>query len=89
MLILIGVTLAVGVFVVTVIASAGRRSGLLDLGCGQHAMARRASRVSGWRQIAMTQPVADPVTPVACPDCLTDQIKGPDQPGTGCRTGAA
>ena len=32
MLILIGVALAVGVFVVTVIASAGRRSGLLELG---------------------------------------------------------
>ena len=32
MLILIGVTLSVGAFVVTVIASAGRRSGLLDLG---------------------------------------------------------
>ena len=32
MLILIGVTLAVGAFVVTVIASAGRRSGLLELG---------------------------------------------------------
>ena len=31
----------------------------------------------------MTQPVADPVVPVACPDCLSDQIKGPDQPGTG------
>ena len=32
MLILIGVTLAVAVFVITVIASAGRRSGLLELG---------------------------------------------------------
>lgn len=32
MLILIGVTLAVCVFVLTFIASAGRRSGLLDLG---------------------------------------------------------
>ena len=32
MLILIGVTVFVGAFVVTVIASAGRRSGLLDLG---------------------------------------------------------
>ena len=32
MLILIGVTLVVGAFVVTVIASAGRRSGLLELG---------------------------------------------------------
>ena len=32
MLILIGVALAVGVFVVTVIASASRRSGLLELG---------------------------------------------------------
>ena len=32
MLILIGVTLAVCVFVLTVIASAGRRSGLLELG---------------------------------------------------------
>ena len=32
MLILIGVTLAVGAFVVTVIASAGKRSGLLELG---------------------------------------------------------
>ena len=32
MFILIGVTLAVGVFVITVIASAGRRSGLLELG---------------------------------------------------------
>jgi len=32
MLILIGVTLAVCVFVLTIIASAGRRSGLLDLG---------------------------------------------------------
>ena len=31
----------------------------------------------------MTQPVALPVTPVACPDCLTDQIKGPEQPGAG------
>ena len=46
-------------------------------------MARRASRVPRWRAIAMTQPVADPVVPVACPDCLSDQIKGPDQPGTG------
>ena len=32
MLILIGVTLAVGVLVLTVIASAGRRSGLVELG---------------------------------------------------------
>jgi hypothetical protein len=32
MLFLIGVTLAIGVLVVTIIASAGRRSGLLDLG---------------------------------------------------------
>lgn len=32
MFILIAVTLAVGVFVVSVFASAGRRSGLLDLG---------------------------------------------------------
>jgi len=32
MLILIGVTLLVGAFVVTAIASAGRRSGLLELG---------------------------------------------------------
>ena len=32
MLILIGVTLAVGAFVVVVILSAGRRSGLLELG---------------------------------------------------------
>lgn len=31
----------------------------------------------------MTQPAAGPVTPVACPDCLSDQIKGPDQPGAG------
>ena len=31
----------------------------------------------------MTQPVAEPVTPAACPDCRSDQIKGPDQPGTG------
>jgi predicted RNA-binding Zn-ribbon protein involved in translation (DUF1610 family) len=31
----------------------------------------------------MTQPVADPVVPFACPDCLSDQIKGPDQPGKG------
>jgi hypothetical protein len=32
MFILIAVTVAVGVFVVSVLASAGRRSGLLDLG---------------------------------------------------------
>ncbi len=32
MLILIGVTLAVVVFVLTIIASGGRRSGLLELG---------------------------------------------------------
>jgi hypothetical protein len=31
----------------------------------------------------MTIPVSAPVMPAACPDCLTDQIKGPDQPGTG------
>ena len=31
----------------------------------------------------MTENVAVPVTPAACPDCLTDQINGPDQPGTG------
>jgi rubredoxin len=31
----------------------------------------------------MTGPVTLPVTPVACPDCLTDQIKGPEAPGTG------
>jgi rubredoxin len=31
----------------------------------------------------MTHTISDPVTPVACPDCQTDQIKGPDQPGTG------
>ena len=31
----------------------------------------------------MTQPVAAPVVPIACPDCLSDQIKGPDQPGKG------
>ena len=31
----------------------------------------------------MTSNVPVAVTPVACPDCLTDQIKGPDQPGTG------
>lgn len=32
MLILIGVTLVVGAFVLTVIASAGKRSGLVELG---------------------------------------------------------
>ena len=32
MFILIAVTVAVGVFVISVLASAGRRSGLLDLG---------------------------------------------------------
>jgi hypothetical protein len=32
MLILIGITIAVGAFVITVIASAGKRSGLLELG---------------------------------------------------------
>jgi len=31
----------------------------------------------------MTQNVPAAVTPVACPDCLSDQIKGPDQTGTG------
>jgi rubredoxin len=31
----------------------------------------------------MTRAATDPVTPVACPDCHTDQIKGPDQPSTG------
>ena len=31
----------------------------------------------------MTHAVSDPINPVACPDCQTDQIKGPDQPGTG------
>lgn len=31
----------------------------------------------------MSQPVADPVVPAACPDCRSDQIKGPEQPGTG------
>lgn len=31
----------------------------------------------------MSQPAIDPVVPAACPDCLTNQIKGPDQPGTG------
>lgn len=31
----------------------------------------------------MTQPVSEPVTPTACPDCLTDQIKGPEAPGAG------
>lgn len=29
----------------------------------------------------MTEPAADPVAPVACPDCLSDQLKGPDQAG--------
>jgi hypothetical protein len=31
----------------------------------------------------MSEHVADPVTPTACPDCLTGEIKGPEQPGTG------
>ena len=31
----------------------------------------------------MTQPASGPATPAACPDCRSDQIKGPDQPGTG------
>ncbi len=31
----------------------------------------------------MTDPAALPVTPSACPDCQTDQIKGPEAPGTG------
>jgi hypothetical protein len=31
----------------------------------------------------MTQSPPEPTRPVACPDCLSDQIKGPDQPGTG------
>jgi hypothetical protein len=31
----------------------------------------------------MTQPTAHPTTPVACPACVSDQIKGPDLPGTG------
>ena len=31
----------------------------------------------------MTQVTPTPARPVACPDCLTDQIKGPDLPGTG------
>ncbi len=31
----------------------------------------------------MTRPVPEASVPVACPDCLSGQIKGPDQPGTG------
>ena len=31
----------------------------------------------------MTRPVPEASVPVACPDCLAAQIKGPDQPGTG------
>ena len=83
MLILIGVTVFVGAFVVTVIASAGRRSGLLDLGSVSTQWLAEHREYRGWRAIAMTQPVADPVVPFACPDCLSDQIKGPDQPGKG------
>jgi hypothetical protein len=31
----------------------------------------------------MTPPAAVPVPPAACPDCRSDQIKGPDQPDAG------
>ena len=31
----------------------------------------------------MTETVTATVSPVACPDCQTDQIKGPDQPAAG------
>jgi len=31
----------------------------------------------------MKDPGAEPTTPAACPDCQSDAIKGPDQPGTG------
>ena len=31
----------------------------------------------------MTQPATGPAVPAACPDCRSEQIKGPDQPGTG------
>jgi rubredoxin len=31
----------------------------------------------------MTQQAANPVAPAACPDCRSDQIKAPDQPGDG------
>lgn len=29
----------------------------------------------------MTDSAPEPTIPVACPDCLSDQVKGPDQPG--------
>ena len=31
----------------------------------------------------MTYSAPEPTTPVVCPDCRSDQIKGPDQPGAG------
>ncbi len=31
----------------------------------------------------MTRPVPEASVPIACPDCLSGEIKGPDQPGTG------
>jgi rubredoxin len=31
----------------------------------------------------MTPSPAEPTTPVACPDCQSDNIKGPEQPGAG------
>jgi len=31
----------------------------------------------------MTQPATEPVTPVACPDCLSNDIAKPDGPGAG------
>jgi hypothetical protein len=31
----------------------------------------------------MTHSPPQPTIPVACPDCLSDQVKGPDQPSTG------
>ena len=31
----------------------------------------------------MTHAPQEPTVPAACPDCLSDQLKGPDQPGLG------
>jgi rubredoxin len=31
----------------------------------------------------MKHPAPEPTVPTACPDCESDKVKGPDQPGTG------
>ena len=89
MLVLIGAALAIGVSVVTLLYTMGRRSGLFDLGTVSAQWLAEYREYQREGQIAMTRPVPEASVPVACPTTFRVRSKGPTSRARDWRPGVA